>query len=267
MPIQQEGCDAVERIVAALITSWARQLPSIDSAETLPPPPARPVVVIAPEPEALPEPAAPPLPEPEPLFLPPSSVDSPRPPRNEVSKPVEQAPKSAGSAFTLDLAALGGASVGPTPAVSGLGQLQVGLGFGRLGALLEGGLESGRAGDLGGARVETTSQWVSLSARVRFEPLDRLHFDLALGFRLWRIAALGLGLNGTRSLELAGLGGVLSAGASLRLAGPLFAHLRAFASLRSQGDRFLFEGLGPVLDLRPLTGGLLLGLEVRAFGG
>ena len=63
------------------------------------------------------------------------------------------------------------------------------------------------------------------------------------------------------------MGGVLSAGASYQIAGPLSVHLRAFTSLRSSRQRFFIGGVGPVLELDPWEGGLLLGLQLGAFGG
>lgn len=278
VPAQPDACEAIERVVTALITSWSRQLPSAETGERKPSPPAtiRPIPPVSVEPVAEPQPETdgahpddqpPPLPEPPPALTPGPSAPPQPDPRPEVSRPLPTPPEPSAWPFTVDLAVLGGGSLGPTPTVSGVGQLHAGAALGRFGALLEGGLEIARSASLASARVQTSTQWLSLSGRVRFAPIDRLRLDLALGFRLWRIAAQSFDTLYPQSLELLGLGGVVSVGTSFQLIGPLSGHLRAFTSVRSRRDRFLIDGLGPVIELQPWEGGLLLGLEVRAFGG
>jgi hypothetical protein len=282
VPAQPDACAGVERVVAALITSWSLQLPSPEVTEhrrappvavptTVPPLPPEPAAETPPE--VLPvqvhpdEPVQAP-PTRRPLHAGPSAPELPeRPP--EVASPLAKSPEQSTSVWTLDVAALGGGSLGPTPTPSGVGQLNVALSLGRFGALLEGGLESVRSATstLAPTRVESSAQWLSLSGRVRFEPHVRLTLDLALGFRLWRIAAQSFNAVDARPIELLGLGGVLSAGLSFRVAGPVSVQLRGFTSVRSSRPRFLIDGLGPVLTLDPWEGGLLLGLEVRLFGG
>lgn len=270
LPAQPEDCEAIERVLAALIASWSQQLPTV--VEPKPPPlqvkvpkVTAPVPVPSePEPEAEPVRIVEAPPQPEPSAVPRQPF---RVPAVEVAAPLVSPPASSTLPFTLDAAALGGGGLGPTAAVAGLGQLQVGFLVGRLGALLEGGLESSRSGSTAsGARVESNTQWLSLSARLGFRPAQRLRLDLALGFRLWRITAQGLNTFDAQSLELLGLGGVLSGGASFQLIGPLALHLRAFASLRATRPRFLINGFGPVLTLDPFEAGLLLGLELRSGG-
>lgn len=283
VPAQHDACAGVERVVAALITSWSLQLPP---AEVIEPEPRRVPMLGAPSslPPVTPEPAVETPPEPllaqvqanELVQVPPArrplrsgpSVSELRQPPPEVSSPLAK-PQPSASAWTFDVAALGGGSLGPTPSLSGVGQLNVGLSFGFLGALLEGGIESVRSATSAVAptRVESSAQWLSLSGRVRFELHARLRLDLALGFRLWRITAQSFNAVDPKSIELSGLGGVLSAGLSFRVAGPVSLQLRGFTSVRSSRPRFMIDGLGPVLILDPWEGGLLLGLEVRLFDG
>lgn len=268
LPTQPEDCDAIERVLAALIASWSQQLPTV--AETKPPPLQVKVpkvtapALVPPEPELEPEHIveAPPQPQQAPAPRQPLPV-----PAAEVTASLVSSPASTTLPFTLEAAALGGGGLGPTAAVAGLGQVQVGFFVGRVGALLEGGLETTRsASSSSGARVESNTQWFSLSGRFSFTPAKRLRLDLALGFRLWRITAQGLNTFDAQSLELRGLGGVLSGGVSFQLIGPLALHLRAFASLRATRPRFLINGFGPVLTLDPFEAGLLLGLELRLGG-
>jgi hypothetical protein len=279
VPAQPDACAGVERVVAALISSWSLQLPSLEVTEPRRAPPVAAPSRVAPvtaEPTV--ETSLEPLPTPvqpdEPMQAPPSrrplpaERSAPEPPP-EVSLPLAKSPEPSASPWTLDVAALGGGSLGPTPTPSGVGQLNAALSLGHFGALLEGGLESARSATstLAPTRVESTAQWLSLSGRVRFEPHVRLRVDLAIGFRVWRITAQSFNAVDPRSIELLGLGGVLSAGLSFRVAGPVSLQLRGFTSVRSSRARFLIDGLGPVLTLDPWEGGLLLGLEVRLFGG
>ena len=263
LPAQAEDCEAVERVLAALIASWSQQLPSV--VETKPPaiqPRTEKMTApspVAPEPEPVRDVEVPPQPEPPPARREPLQV-----PVAEVTQQLVSPPPPSTLPLTLEIAALGGGGLGPTAAVAGIGQLQVGVFVGRVGALMEGGLETTRsASSSSGARVESNTQWLSLSGRLSFTPADRLRLDLALGFRLWRITAQGLNTFDPQSLELLGLGGVLSGGASFQLIGPLALHLRAFASLRATRPRFLINGFGPVLTLDPVEAGLLLGVELR----
>ncbi len=166
----------------------------------------------------------------------------------------------------LELALLGGVGLGPTSAAAPLGGLHAGLWLGRWGLLLEGGLEGAREATQAPARVWAARQWLSLSARVAFRPLDAVTLDLAAGARGWRIAAGSSGVDGARETALFTAGGVVSAGASWRLAGPIALHARLFGALRGQAETFVIDDLGPVLTLQPFEAGLTLGLVAR-FGG
>jgi hypothetical protein len=197
------------------------------------------------------------------------SPPAPPPPMVEATPgPVERdggvAPLAAAASpvtrFKLELAALGGTSVGPTSAATGAGQAVVGVSLGRWGLLIDAGLESARQGTVAPVTVEAATQWATLSARVSFTPLPPLSLDVALGLRGWRIVAQSEGAEGPVAATLFGLGPALSGGASWRLIGPLHLHGRASLSLRTPIERFNVEGVGTVLTLRPWAFEGLLGL-------
>lgn len=269
VPAQRDECGAVERVVAALIASWSLQLPAPEAPE--PKRAARSIAVAVVTAEPIVEPAAPveeqtPPPAAPPPDRKPLAIAVEETPRLEVA--IEPPVKPAETLFELDLAALGGGSLGPTPSVAGVGQLHLGLSLGRFGLLLEGGLQSARSSsEIDSMRIESSTQWLSLSTRVSLQPAPRLRFDFGLGFRLWRIAAQSFNTVNPRAVELFPAGAVASVGATVRLAGPLSLVARVFTSVRSNYPRFFIDGLGPVLALQPWEGGLLLGLEVRLFGG
>ncbi|HEY1086490.1 MAG TPA: hypothetical protein VGE37_02305 [Archangium sp.] len=164
----------------------------------------------------------------------------------------------------LDLGLFGGGAVGPTSDVVTSGQLLVALGVKRIAAVADVGLQTSRLGEVGFARVQVSTQWASLSGRVRFVPTERLELEGSLGVRGWRFEAVSN--SPVASTVVFGIGGVATLGASLRVAGPVALHARAYGSLRSQSDRFVLANVGPVIELQPWELGLLIGIEVRAVG-
>ncbi len=207
----------------------------------------------SPEPEVQVPPEEPP-PPPQPLAT--VQVTQPSPP---------QPARTTTWPMTLTVGALGGGGYGPTSTIAPLGQLQVAFSIGRLGALLEGGLQTTRAAEVASIRVETTTQWLSLSPRVHFNPHERLQLDVALGLRLWNIGAQSSNATLSKHLDVFAWGGVLSAGASYRVVGPMSVTLRGFGSVRNSRARFVIDGVGPILDLEPWEAGLMLGVEFRLF--
>lgn len=283
VPAEVDACAAVERVVTALIASWSLQLPSPEVAETRAPQPAarapqrvRPVIEVPEKHEPAVE-AAPPVVAAEVVSTPaPTPTPDPAPirvvfsalPRVALPEPSDSAPEPPSAwPLSLDFAALVGGSYGPTSDLTAVGQLHAALSFGRLGLLLEGGFQSARSAEQNAIRIESTMQWLSLSGRTHFNPHPRLRLDLAVGFRVWRIAAQSINAATPKSLDLAAFGWVASAGASFRIFGPVALQLRAFGSLRNNHPRFVIDGAGPTLDLQPWEGGLILGLEFRVFGG
>jgi hypothetical protein len=166
----------------------------------------------------------------------------------------------------VDLGLLAGLGLGPTPAAAPVGGLLAAVAVGRWGAQLDAGLEGVRTGVLEPASAWSTRQWLSLSGRLEFGPAESLRLDLALGVRGWRIEAGVTGLDAPRRATLLAWGGVASAGAAWRVAGPLAVQARVFGALRAQTERFVVDGLGPVLELAPWEAGLGLGLVVRLGG-
>lgn len=164
----------------------------------------------------------------------------------------------------LGIAALGGASVGPTASVTGSGQATVSLALGRAGLSLDVGLASARTRAVDGVSVESASQWASLSAVIFFHPLERLRLALSLGPRVWRLSATTTGAAENGSLALASFGGVGAANATVRLVGPLSLVVQLFVSARWRAERFTVTNLGPVLELLPWEGGALGGLQLDA---
>ena len=158
---------------------------------------------------------------------------------------------------------MGGGSIGPTAAVTGAGQAHVALGFGRFGLAVDLGLESSRSRAVEPATVTSTAQWLSVQARVAFQPFTRLRLEVLLGLRGWRLTAASTGIDEPAQTELFSFGGVGTAAASFQLWGPISLQLRVFASARWRTERFSVTNLGPVLELLPWAGGVLGGVEIR----
>ncbi|PZR16167.1 MAG: hypothetical protein DI536_07735 [Archangium gephyra] len=274
-------CGAVERAVALLVSSWLRQLPQAERAsvksEAAPPirraePAPPPVATRQPQPE--PPPVTPETPEPEPPPVTPETPE-PEPPPVVVAAPIETVvaadePEAAlGNAAarpTVDLAMLGGGTIGTTPDVAGAGTLAATIGFGRLGFGADLGFESIRAVDIAPARIETLSKWATLNGRVAFQPAQRLSLDLTVGLRVWHIGAVALNVENPTPASLWGIGGALSAGATLRIVSSISAELRVFTSLRHRHETFMLDNAGTVMTLQTLQGGVLLGISWRAVG-
>lgn len=167
-------------------------------------------------------------------------------------------------ALSLEVSVLGGATLDGSAMATGAGALAVRGGLGRWGVLIDVGLDTARTGrPVAAVTASATSQWLSTSFSVAFVPHEQLTLDVALGLRGWRIAASAVGVDVRTDRVVLSWGGVLSAGLSWRLTGPLLLHVRPFAALRSEERRFSVEPLGTVLTLNPLIFGVLAGAAVR----
>lgn len=163
----------------------------------------------------------------------------------------------------LEVGLLGGATVDTAAALTGAGSLVIRGAWARWGLLVEAGLESERSATLAPVTATASMQWLSLSASVGFEPASGLALDASLGVRGWRVVARARGADvALEPVELA-WGASASLGLSYRLIGPLMLQARPFGSLRTQRLRFTVEPLGTVLELEPLTLGVLAGALLR----
>lgn len=173
-------------------------------------------------------------------------------------------PLADGPSLRVEAAVLGGVSVGATSVTTAAGTVLAAFSSGRWGALLEGGLESERAHRQDPIRVTATMQWLGVSFRVTFQPLDALTLDVALGARGWRVSAGATGVDvATGPKNALTAGPALSAGASWRVFGPLHVHLRPSVALRVQQLSLNVEPVGRVLLLDRWTVGVTLGALLR----
>ena len=302
VPASVEECAAVERVTVALISAWSAaatpeavaEAPRQGSERTELP---EPVGVLTEAPRLgsgrteVPEPVsvvtqAPRLDSGRTEVPAPVSIvtQAPRPGsgRTEVPEPVSivtQAPRlgsgrtevpapdsavAAGpSPFRLEAAVLAGVSVGPTPVTTAAGSVLAGLSFGRWGVLIEAGVESERATRAPPVRVSAAMQWLSVSFRVAFEPIDSLTLDVALGARGWRVVSSATGVDVATDQNALTAGPALSAGLSWHIAGPLFLHFRPSVGLRAQPLSLSVAPLGEVLRLDPWSVGATLGALLR----
>ena len=165
--------------------------------------------------------------------------------------------------FHVDVMLWGGGSLDGSPRGAGLGMLGVRAGLSRWGLLLDGALETERTGARDGVRAAASSQSVSLSFSVGFEPSQAWWLDVALGVRGWRLQAAATGVDVATDRVWLSWGGVASAGAAYRLIGPLFLSARLFGALRSREYALQVDPLGTVFTLSPLIFGAVLGAQVH----
>ena len=194
-------------------------------------------------------------------FSPPSSIIDAAGPRRESAPEAGPEATDTGASFSFEVAALGGLAVDTEPGVVvGLGQLNLRGGLGRWGLLLDLGFEANRIHRAPPVTTAASTQWLSLSFSVAFQPLDWLSLDVALGVRGWRLSAATSGLGAVGGEETFTAGGVLSAGLHVRLLGPLHFTLRPQLSLRARRVDF---AVAPELPIEPVTFGALAGLRLR----
>lgn len=171
--------------------------------------------------------------------------------------------------LSLEVIVLGGVAYDPlhvlpgSQVTTGTGQLALRGAIGRWGLLLDGGFDSARSHTISTATATGSTQWLSLSLSVAFQPLERFSFDLALGVRGWRLAAVSTGVDvPTENSQFTG-GGVFSVGLNLQIVGPLHLQLRPWTSLRAARVHFTVDPLGPILPIEPWTLGVLAGALLR----
>ncbi len=170
--------------------------------------------------------------------------------------------------WTLDVALLGGATIGPTTDLAPFGTLRAGLSIHRWGVVLDGAFEGERSRRVDPGTAYASRQWLGLSGRVTFAPLDTLNLDLTLGVRGFRVVVGGRGfVDASEDVKL-DLGGALTGGARVTLFGPLALEARAHAALRGNANalKLADQTTGEqttVLTISPWDVGLSLGLCAR----
>lgn len=192
-----------------------------------------------------------------------AAADPPAPTRVTLS-PAE--PASPRRPWRLDLFLGGGGVIGPTASVAGAGAFGVTFMPARFGVAVDVGLESQRSGRVEPALVVSDSQWLSLRGVVQFDPAERLLLRGSLGLRGFRLSATSSGVLEAGTSNVLSLGGVVAGDLAFRLVGRFFLQLTLFGSLRVRTDRFIVEGLEPVLVLQPGAVGVLGGLSWRGVG-
>ncbi len=165
--------------------------------------------------------------------------------------------------WLVGVGVLGGIASGTTPDVLPQGLLTLDVTRGWFGAALDVGLSGAVSRQVAPGAVTSSWQWLSLSARAGWSPLQRVSLEAQLGLRGHRIAAVASGYSETKpQQQLVSVGAVGSVGASVRILGPVGLTLRATGVLKPP-ERFTIENLGPVLDLGALEGGVHAGVVVR----
>jgi hypothetical protein len=281
VPATAEDCDAVERVVAALVRSWSDATPL---SAPRPPPPTAPAPAPVPRPKPAPAPPPPP-PEPAVRLLPyVPQINLPHggaPARErpftggsgptdlpaELERKVAQTrPSTPGPASTASLVARlalrAGVAGGPTPSAAPLGSASFHVGNEWFGAELEGGFAGAVREPFEGGSVWASMQWLTLSARVDLPVYQRLRFEGLLGLRGTRIAVGSDGFAVNQQRELYALGLYAAAGLDIRLIGPLSLVFRGVFTLRFPEDRLVIEGVGEALTLRVWQVGAEGGLAV-----
>jgi hypothetical protein len=273
VPATAEDCDAVERVIAALVRAWNEATPA------QPPEPA-PAPTPAPIPRRVPRPAPPPAqPEPPPAPEPPvrmlpeiPEMNIPHPggpprarPFTGGSGPVdlpgdlerkvqETRPNTNASAappgLVARLAIRAGVAGGPAPTATPLGSASFHVGNPWFGAELEGGFAGAVQQSFGDGTVRASMQWLTLSARVDVPVFARMRFEGLVGLRGTRIGVTAEGYDVVHNTELYALGAYAAAGLDIRLIGPLSLVFRGVFTLRFPEDHLVIDGVGEALTLR-----------------
>jgi len=181
---------------------------------------------------------------------------------------VEAATEAPGDAGTdaprwlVGVGVLGGIASGTTTDVLPQGLLSLDVTRGWFGVALDVGLSSNVSRQVSPGTVNSSWQWLSLSARAAWSPLQRVSLEAQLGLRGHRIVAVASGYAETKpEQQLSSIGAVGSVGASVRILGPVGLTLRATGVLKPP-ERFTIDNLGAVLDLGSLEGGVHAGVVV-----
>jgi hypothetical protein len=272
--VRLASCASAEQLVATLVMAWSEELSVPPRVVVAPPPPEPKVPVNEPEP--------PPVVEVIPLAVPIKPRDEGAVARSRQviigvapSEPVSSIPALAKdaetvvaerndwlrSSFRANAMLLGGFNSGPTDAIAFNGQLEISARLRFFGLLLDGGLETARVRS-GPVPIQSTQQWLSISALAVVSPADRIDLHLAVGFRAWRITAYAR-VPSAEETALSAPGAVVSIGASLAIWGPIRAHVRGFLAVRTRAERFDLVNYGTVMTLQPWQGGVLIGIDWR----
>lgn len=284
VPATKEDCDAVERVISALVRAWAEATP----LAAPPPPPPAPTPAPPPPRPRRPAPApAPPPPPPEPavrllpfvpeINLPHSGGPLRERPRTAGSGPVDLpgdlerkvaqtrpglAAPPAPASLVGRLSLRAGVAGGPTPSAAPLGSASFHVGNRWFGAELEGGFAGAVRHGFEGGAVWAAMQWLTLSARLDIPVYDRMRFEALLGLRGTRIAVGAEGFPLNKEAELYALGAYAAAGLDVRLIGPLSLVFRAVFTLRFPEERLVIDGVGEALTLRVWQAGAEGGVAV-----
>lgn len=287
VPATAEDCDAVERVVAALVRAWAEAAPL--AAPQSPPPP---VAAAPPAPTSPPHPAHPARPAARPALQAAPAPDpaAPTVPEIDASFPLPRASareRAAGSASELPadverrlaaarangqgagasglvgrLSLRAGIAGGPTPSAAPLGSASFHFGSRVFGVELEGGFAGAVSQSFEGGSIWAAMQWLTLSARLDLPIYTRMRFEALLGLRGTRIAAGSTGFDQASQVELYALGAYAAAGLDVRLVGPLSLVFRGVFTLRFPEERLVVDGLADALTLRVWQLGAEAGLAV-----
>jgi hypothetical protein len=289
VPATKEDCDAVERVVAALLRAWAEATPVAAPQPPAPPQPVAPVNAAPPGPRPAPRPSPPParIPAPEPAvrllpYIPEINLPHAGAPVRErpftggsgptdlpadLERKVQETRPGASATSTRGslvgrLALRAGVAGGPTPSAAPLGSASFHVGSGWIGGEIEGGF-SGQVGQsFEGGSVWASMQWITLSARLDLPVFERVRFEALLGLRGTRIAAAAPGITPSSEVELYALGPYAAAGLDVRLIGPLSLVFRGVFALRFPEEHLVIDGVGEVLTLRLWQAGAEGGLAV-----
>lgn len=282
VPATSQDCDAVERVISALVRAWAEATPLAAPAPPpapTPPPPRprpRPAPVPAPPPPP-PEPAVRLLPYVPEINLPHAGgpvrerpltggsgpVDLPEDLERKIAQTRAGAPPApAPSALVARLALRAGVAGGPTPSAAPLGSASFHVGNRWFGAELEGGFAGAVRQPFEGGAVWAAMQWLTLSARLDVPVFDRMRFEALLGLRGTRIAVGAEGFALSKETELYALGAYAAAGLDVRLIGPLSLVFRGVFTLRFPEEHLVIDGVGEALTLRVWQAGAEAGLAV-----
>jgi hypothetical protein len=169
----------------------------------------------------------------------------------------------------VDVSVLGGGAIGPTETVAGTGSVRVGFSVGRFGAVLDANLETERTKAIAEGTAFATRQWLGLSARTEFRPLETLLLDVTLGVRGTRVIVGGRDFPDAQTApDLFDFGGTFTGGARVLLFGPVWLEGRAMAGLRTRVTALVLKDPAtnastPLLTVQPWDIGLSLGLCAR----
>lgn len=260
VPAKRGACASVEQAVVLLIREWASS-PTIATPVATPrvsATPARParVATVPPPPVVVEEPAPLDAGVPEPIVED-AGVEVMATPVSAPQPPAPQAPNP----FSVRLAVGGGISGGTVGSLVPAGSLVLDVGHGAFGISLDGTIEGGATQRGGVGQVEASLQWITLSARWRFDLTQRLGLDVGLGVRGSRLVASASGFTTNTSVSLLSAGPAATATLWVNLVGPLRLLVRPSIGLRLPADSLIVAD-GPTFTISALQLSAIAGLAV-----